>query len=192
MLQVIHSVFNSPVLRKIFLKIRYVLAFALIVALLLTMRPELLLTAFIVSMFGEAIQLWSFASLVKNEELAARGPYVMVRNPMYLGRYFLVLGLIILLGNPYIIVAYTVFYYFYMVNRVKREEKHLKQVLGTPYENYCHVTNPFLPSLGRLLRPEVRFFSWAVMLSNNGHWNLLSVLSSYGILYGYTLYMAAG
>ncbi|GMR18103.1 MAG: hypothetical protein BMS9Abin33_0506 [Gammaproteobacteria bacterium] len=190
MLQAIHNIFNQPVLRRLFLKVRYVLALILIAVLLRYMRPDLLLQAFAVSMIGELIQLWSFACLVKNEELAARGPYVMVRNPMYLGRFFLVLGFVILFGNVYLIIAYTVFYYFYMVNRVAREERHLKQVLGKPYENYCKTTNPFLPSLTRLAKKEVRFFKWNVLISNNGHWNLLSVLVVYAALYGYTLYMS--
>ena len=189
MLQAIHNIFNQPTLRRLFLKVRYVLALILIAALLRFMRPELLLQAFAVSMIGELIQLWSFACLVKNEELAAKGPYVMVRNPMYIGRFFLVLGFIILFGNVYLIIVYTVFYYFYMVNRVAREEGHLKQVLGEPYENYCKTTHPFLPSLTRVVKKEVRFFNWKVLVSNNGHWNLLSMLIVYAALYGYTLYM---
>jgi len=61
----------------------------------------------LVSVLGEAIQLWSFASLVKNEQLTARGPYVLVRNPMYLGRFFLILGIALLFGNVYITLAYV-------------------------------------------------------------------------------------
>ncbi|MDH5648210.1 MAG: isoprenylcysteine carboxylmethyltransferase family protein [Gammaproteobacteria bacterium] len=191
MLQSIHNIFNQPALRKLFLKVRYVLALVLVLVLLKTMHSELMLAAFLVSLFGEAIQLWSFASLVKNRELTARGPYVMVRNPMYLGRYFLVLGFVILFGNIYVVVGYTVLYYFYMVNRVKREEKHLQELIGEPYIRFCQDTNRFLPSLSRLLNKDVRFFSWQVMVSNNGHWNLLSMLAVYAALYGYTLYMGA-
>ena len=47
-------------------------------------------------MFGQLIQTWCFASLVKNWQLTERGPYLMCRNPMYIGRYFLILGFVLL------------------------------------------------------------------------------------------------
>ena len=188
MIQAIHDIFNNPAARKLFLKLRYVLALVLLAWLALNADTARFLPAFLVSLFGEAIQLWSFASLVKNEQLTARGPYVMVRNPMYLGRFFLILGLMLLLDNPYLTAAYVVLYYFYMVNRVQREEKRLVELLGQPYRDYCARVNRFLPSFGRLSDPAVRFFNWGVMRRNNGHWNLLSMLLFYGVLYGYVVY----
>lgn len=188
MLDVIHGFFNHPVARKFFLKLRYVLFLAVLVLLARYADVSRLLVAFLVSLFGEAIQLWSFASLVKNEQLTARGPYVMVRNPMYLGRFFLILGVMLLFGNYYLIIAYTVFYYFYMVNRVGREEKRLAELLGQPYSDYRARVNRFLPSFGRLSDPAVRFFNWSVLYRNNGHWNLLAMLVFYGILAGYLVY----
>lgn len=188
MINAIHSLFNNVTLRKLYLKLRYVVAAALVVVLVINIQPEWLLAAFIVSMIGEFIQLWSFASLVKNEELTARGPYVLVRNPMYLGRFVFVLGFVLLFNNPYIIAAYCVVYYFYMVNRVQREEQRLQRLLGEPYEKYCQEVNRFLPALSRLGEKSVWFFDWRVMMSNNGHWNLLAVLAVYGVIYAYVLY----
>src|SRR3990170_162895 len=188
MLDVLHGLFNHPGLRKLFLRLRYVLALVLLAAVARYARPEWLPPAFLVSLFGEGIQLWSFASLVKNEQLTARGPYVLVRNPMYLGRFFLILGIVLLFGNHYITLAYVVFYYFYMVNRVGREEQRLAQLLGQPYRDYCARVNRFLPSFGRLLDPAVRFFNGSVLYRNNGHWNLLAMLLFYGALYFYVAY----
>lgn len=138
MLDVIHRVFNNPFARKLFLRLRYVLFLVFLVLLALKADAAWLPAGFLVSLFGEAIQLWSFASLVKNEQLTARGPYVLVRNPMYLGRFFLILGLVVLLGNAYLIAAYVVLYYFYMVNRVQREERRLTEILGEPYRDSVH------------------------------------------------------
>ena len=188
MLDAIHSSFNHPIARKIFLKLRYLLVLAVLVLLARYADVSRLLMAFMVSLFGEAIQLWSFASLVKNERLTARGPYVLVRNPMYLGRFFLILGIVLLFANVYIILAYVIFYYFYMVNRVGREEKRLTELLGQPYRDYCERVNRFLPAFSRLFDPAVRFFNWSVLYRNNGHWNLLAMLLFYGVLAGYLIY----
>lgn len=188
MLDAIHGFFNHPLARKIFLKLRYLLFLAVLVLLVFYADVSRLLMAFLVSLFGEAIQLWSFASLVKNEQLTARGPYVLVRNPMYLGRFFLILGVVLLFGNPYVTLAYAVFYYFYMVNRVGREEQRLTELLGQPYRDYCARVNRFLPSFGRLADPAVRYFNGGVLARNNGHWNLLAMLAFYGVLAGYLVY----
>lgn len=188
MLDAIHGVFNHPVARGIFLRLRYPLFLAALVLLALYADAALLLPAFLVSLSGEAIQLWSFASLVKNEQLTARGPYVLVRNPMYLGRFFLILGIVLLFDSLYLTLAYVVFYYFYMVNRVGREERRLAELLGQPYRDYCARVNRFLPSFGRLADPAVRYFNGSVLLRNNGHWNLLSMLAFYGALAAYLVY----
>ena len=188
MLDAIHGFFNHPLARKIFLKLRYPLVLVALVLLARYADVARLLTAFLVSLLGEAIQLWTFASLVKNAQLTARGPYVLVRNPMYLGRCLLILGPVWLLGNYYLTAAYVVLYYFYMVNRVQREERRLTELLGQPYRDYCARVNRFLPALDRLLDPAVRFFDWQVLLRNNGHWNLLAMLVFYGALSGYVVY----
>lgn len=189
MLNAIHGLFNQPQARKILLKLRYPLFIALLALLALYADPALLPLAFAVSLLGEAIQLWSFAALVKNEQLTARGPYVLVRNPMYLGRFFLILGVVLLFGNLYATLAYVVFYYFYMINRVAREEKRLMELLGQPYRDYCASVNRFLPTLRRFSDPTVRYFNWHVLYRNNGHWNLLSMLLFYAVLAGYVLFL---
>jgi protein-S-isoprenylcysteine O-methyltransferase Ste14 len=188
MLQVIHDIFNHPGARKVFLRLRYVLFLVFLAVLARYADAARLPAGFLVSLFGEAIQLWSFASLVKNEQLTARGPYVLVRNPMYLGRFFLILGLVLLLGNIYLTVAYVVLYYFYMVNRVQREEQHLTEILGQPYRDYGARVNRFIPAFGKLTDPAVRFFNWQVLVRNNGQWNLLATLLFYGALYFYVTY----
>jgi hypothetical protein len=101
---------------------------------------------------------------------------------MYLGRLIMLLGLVLLLGNPYIAGAFAVLYYFYMFNRVAREEKRLDALLGEPYRAYCVRTNRFWPRLARLADPAVRFFDWQVCKNNNGHWNLLANLAIYAAL----------
>jgi protein-S-isoprenylcysteine O-methyltransferase Ste14 len=189
MIEAIHRLFNNVAVRKTFLKFRYVLVLALVVVIAFYMKPRWLLAAFVVSLLGELIQSWAFATLIKNKELALRGPYVLTRNPMYLGRFILVFGLLLLLANPYLIVFYCVLYYFYMVNRVKREEQHLREILGEPYEEYCRKVNRFWPTLSRLGDKELLFFDWKRFAKNNGHWNFLSVLVVYGALYAYALYI---
>ena len=189
MIDVVHRLFNNLSVRKTLLRFRYGLVLALIATVAYFMKPQWLLAAFLVSMFGELIQLWAFASLIKNKELAVRGPYVLTRNPMYLGRFFLILGLLLLPANVYLLVIYCILYYFYMVNRVEREEQHLRQVLGQRYAAYCLEVNRFWPTVSRLGNKDTLFFDWKRLIRNNGHWNLLLTLMAYAVLFAYARYL---
>lgn len=189
MLTAIHALFNHPTPRRIFLNLRYLLAVALVGLIAYYAQPQWLLPGFLVSLFGQAIQLWSFGSLVKNEQLTARGPYVLVRNPMYLGRFFLILGFVLIVGNVWVVAAYAVFYYFYMVNRVRREEARLERLLGEPYRVYCVSANRFWPKFGKLGDPAVWFMDFGVLRRNNGHWNLVATLMGWAALFLYLNYL---
>ena len=170
-------------LRRFLVKTRFLLALVLIVPLARYMRPEWLPAALGVSLFGQLIQTWCLASLVKNRELSVRGPYLMVRNPMYLGRFFLILGFVLLLGNPWIIAAYVAVYYTYMYLRVKGEERRLRRAYTEDFDAYCRKVRRFLPSFGRLGDRAVWFFDKEMFLENHGHWNILLTILAYAAVY---------
>ncbi len=108
----IHRLFNNPTLRKALVRSRVLLGLLAVAAIIWKLDPRWLLPGFLVSMFGELVQLWCFASLDKSRTLASNGPYALVRNPMYLGRYFILLGGLMLLGRWWVLVLFTVVYYF--------------------------------------------------------------------------------
>ena len=175
MLDTVHSIFNHPGLRAVWAKTRILAALAFAAAILWFMDPRWLLAGFIVSMVGEFIQLWCFASLNKDTDLACNGPYTVVRNPMYLGRFFILLGALMLLGNGWVLLGYTVIYYFYMVNRVKREEERLRLALGAPYVDYCGKVNAFLPTR-RYPGTTFAYWNWKLLNQNHGWVNLAGTL----------------
>ncbi len=184
----IHALFNSPSLRRFLVKGRGVLTLAIGALVIVNAKPALFWWGLGVSAFGELGQLWCFASLKKQKILATRGPYVLMRNPMYIARYFLILGCLILLGspvNPWLAAAYTVLYYFYMANRVKREERKLVTIFGEDYERYCRETNRFLPTLRNRKWRDVWFFKWALLVGNHGVWNAVGLLAFYAAAYVY-------
>lgn len=174
---------HNVAIRRFLFRTRHLFALLLLVPLAALMKPEWLAPAFAVSMAGQAIQIWCLSSLVKNFELTVRGPYLLVRNPMYLGRYFLLLGFVLLLGNPWAVVVYTVLYYVYMAGRVKREERRLRRNFGEAFEAYCREVRRFVPSPLPLFRREVWVFEWRLFLDNHAHWNLLGTLAAYAVLY---------
>jgi protein-S-isoprenylcysteine O-methyltransferase Ste14 len=172
MISSINALFNHPGLRAVLVKLRIPLFVAAAALLIAYADRRWLWPGFAVSMAGQFIQLWCFATLNKNAALACRGPYAMVRNPMYLGRFFIVLGALMLLGQVWLLVLFAVGYWFYMANRVGREEARLRQLLGQPYIEYCAGVNRFIP--GAPYRDEPVFvWDWRLFGQNHGLPNLI-------------------
>lgn len=186
MLTSIRSFFNNPGVRRTYVRLRVPLAIIAIAAVFPFLRRDWLLAGFVVSMFGEFIQLWSFASLDKNSDLAIRGPYAMVRNPMYLGRYFILLGFLMLLGVWWILVVYTVVYWFYMDTRVEREEAHLRPIFGPRYDDYCARVRRFIPGAPLPGQP-LAYWNWTLFRQNNAAMNLLGTLVVWAVVAGWLL-----
>lgn len=186
MLTSIRSFFNNPGVRRTYVRLRVPLAIIAIAAVFPFLRRDWLLAGFVVSMFGEFIQLWSFASLDKNSDLAIRGPYAMVRNPMYLGRYFILLGFLMLLGVWWILVVYTAVYWFYMDTRVEREEAHLRPIFGPRYDEYCARVRRFIPGAPLPGQP-LAYWNWTLFRQNNAAMNLLGTLVVWAVVAGWLL-----
>lgn len=184
-MQTIHAIFNHPGLRSFLVKLRVPLMLLLAVAIVRYVDHRWLWPGFVVSMMGEFIQLWCFASLDKNSTLAARGPYSVVRNPMYLGRFFILFGILMLLGIWWLLVIFAVGYWFYMVNRVGREEARLRQLFGAPYEDYCEAVHRFVP--GPVYQGPLAFWNWSLFRQNHGAVNLIGTLAFWVAAIGWVL-----
>jgi len=164
---------------------RHLLAVLALVPIAAFMRPALLPAGFAVSLFGQAIQTWCLSSLTKNWELTVGGPYLVVRNPMYLGRYFLLLGFVLLTGNPWVVAGFTLLYYGYMHVRVVREERRLRRNFRESFERYCRDVRRFLPAWSRLADRRVWVFERELFFENHAPWNVVATLAAYAALYAY-------
>lgn len=190
-MKTIHNLFNHPGLRKFLLMLRVPLALAALVGLATLMKRDWFYPGLAVSFVGACLQWWCFACLKKQKVLAFNGPYGFVRNPMYLARYLLVAGAVVMTGNFWILGTLTVIYYFYMVNRVSREEKTLAGIFGADYDNYCRDIPRFLPSFRKHPNGKAAYFSWSTFQGNHGLTNAIAVLVAYGAVWWYLFRYAA-
>lgn len=180
------GLFHHPGLRRTLVRLRKPIAVACLLALLPFARREWLLAGFSVSMLGEALQVWCFAALDKNATLTVRGPYTLVRNPMYLGRFFILLGFVMLAGNAWLVLGYTLAYWFYMDARVQREEARLQPIFGPAYDAYRSVVRRFVPGWPAAGH-TVAFWSWGLFRQNHAGSNLLATLAAWAVIAAWTL-----
>jgi len=68
--------------------------------------------------------------------LVTSGPFAISRNPIYLGNVVLLIGLGLLLVNPWMFLAAIVCGYLVQVLAIVREEAHLEHKFGKAWRDY--------------------------------------------------------
>lgn len=91
------------------------------------------------------------------EELNTTGLYSIVRHPLYVGNFFMWLGVAILTQNMWFIIAFILFYWLYYERIMYAEEAFLRQKFGRAYQEWARVTPAFVPSLKNYTREKYAF-----------------------------------
>ena len=108
-----------------------------------------------VAMFGELIRLSGVAfaggsTRTRNagaDSLVAKGPFRYVRNPLYIGNYFIALGISTISGRFFLNILTTIFYVIHYYFIIKHEESKLTNLFGKDYENYKKQVPRIIPQL---------------------------------------------
>ncbi|MBR1407607.1 MAG: isoprenylcysteine carboxylmethyltransferase family protein [Clostridia bacterium] len=101
------------------------------------------------------IALWIYAVPVSkiddgilNNRLVTTGAYALVRNPIYSAAMILCTGVVLILGNAWFFILPVFFWIFMTVLMRQTEEKWLRSLYGSEYEDYCRRVNrcwPWIP-----------------------------------------------
>lgn len=97
---------------------------------------------------GEWIRLWAICYVDrKGSRLSMSGPYALTRNPLYLGNFFLGLGVVVICANWILVVIYIVGYIVMYLGTIHHEETELANRFGKVYEDYCKNVPRLFPRL---------------------------------------------
>jgi protein-S-isoprenylcysteine O-methyltransferase Ste14 len=102
---------------------------------------------------GLALRSWAAGFLVKNDRLTTDGPYALVRNPLYLGSFLMILGFCVLvnvLANVWVVLVVIPCIY---VPKVLSEERLLLRLYPSEWPIYSARTPRFCPR--RLVWPTL-------------------------------------
>lgn len=115
--------------------------------------------------FGQSLRLWAWGSNanVGTTGIRDRGPYAIMRHPLYAGNFLIVCGIVVSFNNPWVygltLLPFACLYHLI----ARKDEAHMRSRVGADYENYAvRVTTRLLPNLSNLggaLR-TTRPFSW--------------------------------
>jgi protein-S-isoprenylcysteine O-methyltransferase Ste14 len=113
-------------------------------------------------------------------DLNTTGMYSITRNPLYLGNFLLVLGVMLFLRVWWIPVIYMLLFALYYERIIFAEEMFLRNKFGSRYIMWASKTPTFLPCFNRWQSP-VRPFCWRKVLRREYH-GVIAIASSMFVL----------
>lgn len=117
---------------------------------------------------GEIIRLWALGFVErKGKKLAMRGPYAFTRNPLYVGNFFLGLGVVTIVANWYFLAVFLAGFAYIYLKTIRNEEKDLLATFGKPYADYCAEVPAVFPRLTPYKAPEPDSFDWRRILKHH-------------------------
>ncbi len=161
-----------------FKKMRLILAWGSIPILLLCshMNDQSFRWGTVLLIVGEMIRFWALGFVEKKgRKLAMSGPYAFVRNPLYVGNFFLGLGVAVIVSNWIILVLFLIGFLGIYAGTIRGEEKHLREMFGKPYEDYCKNVPSFLPRVTPYEAPEKDSFLWSRIIKHHEYITVLGI-----------------
>ena len=153
-----------------FKKMRLLLAWASIPILLLcsNMTDRSFQWGAVLMVLGEMIRFWALGFMEKKgQKLATSGPYAFVRNPLYVGNFFLGLGVVVIVSNWIVLAIFLVGFLGIYAGTIRGEEKHLREMFGKTFEDYCKNVPAFLPRLSPYNAPTQDSFLWSRIIKHH-------------------------
>jgi protein-S-isoprenylcysteine O-methyltransferase Ste14 len=93
---------------------------------------------------------WTYAArLIKGHELITQGPYGVVRNPIYLGMFGLILSTCLAFSRWWSGLAAVALFLIGNRIRIRTEEQLLRESFGEQFDAYARRVPAFLPRLCR-------------------------------------------
>lgn len=91
---------------------------------------------------------WTYAArVIKGHELITQGPYAVVRNPIYLGMFGMMVATGLVLCTWWALALAIAFFLVGNQIRIRTEEKLLRETFGAKFDEYANRVPAFFPRL---------------------------------------------
>ncbi len=91
----------------------------------------------------------------ESQALIQGGPYQVVRNPMYLGIFFIGLGVILAVFKLWVAVIFLIVFVIRYILLIYKEEEKLQAAFPQEYRQYCKKVPRILPKLSAIIHLEI-------------------------------------
>ncbi|SUJ29032.1 Putative protein-S-isoprenylcysteine methyltransferase [Sphingobacterium spiritivorum] len=149
----------------------------------------------LISLTGLGIRMYTVGYSPKNtsgsntiqgqlaDTLNTTGIYSLVRNPLYLGNFFMWLGLAMLTENAWFVVCFILLYWMYYERIIFAEEQFLERKFGEEYTEWAARVPVFIPNFNKFSKPELKFnINKVLFKEKNGFFALFLLFSFFNII----------
>jgi protein-S-isoprenylcysteine O-methyltransferase Ste14 len=114
------------------------------------------------------------------ESLNTLGLYSMVRNPLYLGNFLIILGLLLFIQVWWFTLAGVLIFWIFYERIIFTEEEFLRQKFGATFVDWSLKTPVFVPKFSRWQKPALPY-AWKTVLRRE-HSTQFGMISSLTLL----------
>ena len=171
--------------RKIAQKTRVPVGTVLGVLFLVLMHPSWrsLWIGGLIAFSGAILRLWAAGHIEKGRVLTQGGPYAFTRNPLYLGSFFMALGIIVAGQGYWLLLAFGLFFALFYFPVMRAEEQELLHGYGARFVEYSEKVPLFFPAFRKTDPNQASSrFLWSRVIRNREHRTLSGLLVAEALL----------
>jgi len=141
---------------------------------------------------GEALRVWSVgyagastrSMRLKAEKLVIGGPYAVIRNPIYLGNFFIGLGFCFIAGLWWVFPLYLVYFAVQYSAIISLEEEFLLKKFGEDYRAYCTRVPRYIPGYKSLFQraEDISERTFQISSLSGEYWTVIGILAMGALL----------
>lgn len=95
-----------------------------------------IVAGFTIAAIGQAWRIYAAGVIYKNRQLASTGAYSLVRHPLYLGNFLILIGFTLASGNLYVVIGVVFFFLFYYPTAIRYEDQKLEGIFGEEWRKW--------------------------------------------------------
>jgi hypothetical protein len=142
------SLLSNDALRKFFSgRRRFHIDWFFAILLVFSARQYPQMLGITICFLGATLRFLASGYLRKEANLAVGGPYSFTRNPLYLGRFIMIIGATISVGAWALAALMAVVFFLNYHYVIEHEEQKLPDYFGKSYLEYCGLVPRFIPRL---------------------------------------------
>lgn len=130
---------------------------------------------------GQIFRIYAAGYIFKNKQLASTGPYALVRHPLYLGNFLILIGFTIASANLYVAAGVLVFFLVWYPAAISYEDGKLERIFEDEWREWSKDIRAIIP--GRFRWADLKAPGWDTYQSliRNGELPISLYLLSCGI-----------
>jgi len=146
-------------------------------------RPgsTLVIIGLTMAVFGQVFRIYAAGFIHKNKQLASTGAYALVRHPLYLGNFLILIGFALAANNIYVWIGVVVFFLIWYPAAISYEDSKLESIFEDEWRAWSKNIRAIIP--GKFKWADLKAEGWDTYQSliRNGELPISLYLGSCGI-----------